>query len=77
MKKSLIYIFAVLAAVMFTSCSDNDEPVNKQTVSMTINNRAIDGDQVVFSQANAKVEMNYTDMEIQINGDQLTGHQQN
>ena len=50
MKKSLIYIFAVLAAVMFTSCSDNDEPVNKQSFTSTINTRAIEGDAVYFSQ---------------------------
>ena len=58
-------LLALLAVTLFTACGNDDEPVNKQTVSMTINNRAIDGDQVVFSQAEAKVEMNYTDMEIQ------------
>lgn len=65
MKKSLIYIFAVLAAVMFTSCSDNDEPVNKQSFTSTINTRAIEGDAVYFSQNSAKVEVNYTGMTIQ------------
>ncbi len=65
MKKLSFMLLALLAVTLFTACGNDDEPVNKQTVSMTINNRAIDGDQVVFSQAEAKVEMNYTDMEIQ------------
>ena len=69
MKKSLIYIFAVLAAVMFTSCSDNDEPVNKQSFTSTINTRAIEGDAVYFSQNSAKVEVNYTGMTIQFTSD--------
>ena len=67
MKKLSFMLLSLLAVALFTACGDGDEPVNKQTVSMTINNRAIDGDQVVFSQANAKVELNYTDMTIQLN----------
>jgi hypothetical protein len=66
MKKLSFMLLALLAVTLFTACGNDDEPVNKQTVSMAINNRAIAGDQVVFSQANAKVEMNYTDMTIQI-----------
>lgn len=60
-------LLALLAVSLFTACGNDDEPVNKQTVSMTINNRAIDGETVVFSQNNAKVEVNYTDMMIQFN----------
>lgn len=67
MKKLSFMLLALLAVTLFTACGNDDDPVNKQTVSMAINNRAIDGDQVVFSQANAKVEVNYTDMTIQIN----------
>lgn len=66
MKKLSFMLLALLAVTLFTACGNDDEPVNKQTVSMAINNRAIAGDQVVFSQANATVEMNYTDMTIQI-----------
>jgi hypothetical protein len=67
MKKLSFMLLALLTVTLFTACGYDDKPENRQTVSMVINNRAIDGDQVVFSQANAKVEMNYTDMEIQIN----------
>lgn len=65
MKKSLLYMFAALAVVMFTSCGDNDEPVNKQTFTSTINTRAVESDVVYFSQNSAKVEVNYTNMTIQ------------
>ena len=64
MKKLSFMLLALLTVTLFTACGNDDKPENRQTVSMVINNRAIDGDQVVFSQANAKVEMNYTDMEI-------------
>lgn len=67
MKKLSFMLFALLAVTLFTACGSDDEPVNKQTVNMTINNRAINGETVVFSQANAKVEVNYTDMMIQLN----------
>ena len=67
MKKLSFMLLALLAVTLFTACGNDDEPVNKQTVSMTVNNRAINGDQVVFSQATAKVEVNYTDMTIQFN----------
>lgn len=64
MKKVFIYLFAMMAVASFTSCGNEDEPVNKQTFTSVINCRAIDGDQVVFSQDNANVELNYTDMTI-------------
>ena len=67
MKKLSFMLLALLAVTLFTACGNDDEPVNKQTVSMTINNRAINGEQVVFSQSTAKVEINYTDMTIQFN----------
>jgi len=65
MKKLSVLILSLLAITLFTSCSDNDEPVNKQTVSSTINSRAISGEDVIFSQGTAKVEINFTDMTIQ------------
>lgn len=68
MKKLSFMLLALLAVTMFTACGNDDEPENKQTVSMTINNRAIiDANQVVFSQSTAKVDINYTDMVIQFN----------
>jgi hypothetical protein len=67
MKKLSFMLLALLAVTMFTACGNDDEPDSKQTVTMTVNNRAINGDQVVFSQASAKVEVNYTRMEIQFN----------
>ncbi|MBQ9555910.1 MAG: hypothetical protein IJV05_06775 [Muribaculaceae bacterium] len=69
MKKSFIYLFALLAVVMFTSCGNDDEPVNKQTFTSTINTRAIEDDAVVFSQGSASVEANFTNMTIQFTSD--------
>ena len=62
-------LFALLAATLFTACNETDNPVNKQTFPAVINNRAIDGDQVVFSQSEANVELNYTDMLIKFTAD--------
>lgn len=69
MKKSFIYLFAILAAVMLTACGSDDDPVNKQTVTMTINSRAIEGDNIVFSQGSAKVDLDYTNMFIMFTAD--------
>ena len=70
MKKYFFYLFALMALVMFTACNgDNDEPSNKQTITATINTRAIGGGNVIFSQGSAKVELNYTDMFIKITAD--------
>ena len=46
--------------VMLSSCIDSDEPDSKQSFTSTINCRAIDGEDVVFSQGSAKVEVNFT-----------------
>ena len=67
--KKFFYLFAVLALVSLSACNDNDETVNKQTSRMTINNRAVDGDNVVFSQGIAKVELDYTNMLVQFTTD--------
>lgn len=69
MKKLSFLLLSLLAVTLFTSCNKSDEPVNKQTLTATINSRAIDGDQVVFSQGSAKVELNFTDMMIQFTAD--------
>lgn len=65
MKKLSILFFSMLAVMLFTACTDNDDPVNKQTFTSTINTRAIDGTDVVFSQGTAKAEVNFTDMTMQ------------
>jgi len=66
MKKILIHLgLALLAVTALTACGNDDEPDNKQTVSATVNTRVIDGNSVVFSQGNAKVELDYTHMLIQ------------
>lgn len=69
MKKLSFFLLSLLAVTLFTSCNKEDETVSKQSYSSTINCRAIDGDNVVFSQNTAKVELNYTDMTIQFTGD--------
>ena len=58
-----------MTVTMFTACNETDEPENKQIVTMVMNNRAIDGDNVVFSQGSAKVELNYSDMLIKFTAD--------
>ena len=68
MKKTFIYLLAMMAVTMFTACG-NDEQESKQSFTATINNRAIDGDEVVFSQGTAKVEINYTNNVIQFTTD--------
>ena len=70
MKKLSFLILSLLAVTMFTACNDNgDEPNNRQTISATINSRTIDGEDVIFSQSTAKVELNYSDMFIKITAD--------
>ena len=66
MKKLSFLFFTLLAVTLLTACNDDEESVNKQTFSSTFNCRAYDGDQVAFSQNTAKVEVNFTDMTIQV-----------
>ena len=66
MKKLSYLLFSLLAVTLFTACSESDDPINKQTFSSTFNCRAYDGDQVLFSQNTVKVEVNFTDMTIQV-----------
>ena len=64
MKKLSIYLFVVVAVTLLTACGNDDEPVNKQTFTSTLNCRAISGDEFVFSQGSADVELDYTNMMI-------------
>ena len=59
-------MLSLLAVTMLTACGNNDEPVNKRTYSVAINNRIVDGDNVVFSQNASSIEIDFTDMTIQI-----------
>lgn len=65
MKKLSFLLLSLLAVTLFTGCNKDDESVNKMTYSSVINCRAIDGDDVLFSQSTAQVELNTTDMTIQ------------
>lgn len=65
MKKYFVYLFALTAVTLFTACGDSDEPDHKTTFTSTINSRAIEGDNLVFSQGSAKVEFDNSNMFIQ------------
>lgn len=67
--KKFFYLFAVLALVSLSACNESDEPTNIQTATMVINSRAIDGDDMVFSQGSSKVELDYTNMFIKFTAD--------
>lgn len=73
MKKLSFFLLSLMAVTMFTACGNDDEPGkdpdNKQTVTSPMNYRAINGDNVVFSQSSTKVELNYTDMLIKFTGE--------
>lgn len=71
MKKLSFMLLSLLAVTMFTACGNDDEPVNKQTVTSTLNARMVNASDgiangVVFSQNTGKIELNYTDMTIKI-----------
>ena len=72
--KKYFYLFALLTVVMFTSCNDDDETVNKQTLTATVNSRAVNGENTVFSQSSMTFELNYTDNTIQISGEYKDGN---
>ncbi len=69
MKKLSILFFSLLAVTLFTACNSDDDPVNKQTFTSTINSRTFDDGNVIFSQGSAKVEVNFTHMTIQFTSD--------
>ena len=67
--KKYFYLFALMTLVAFTSCTNTSDDETIQTFTAPINNRAIDGSDVVFSQGTVKVEVNYTQMTMQLNSD--------
>lgn len=67
--KKFIYIFSLLCLLAFTSCNSDSEDETIQTFTTTINNRAVDGSDVVFSQGSVKVEINFTQMTLQLASD--------
>ena len=69
-------MLALLAVTLFTACGNDDEPDNKQTFTAPINCRAIDGDEVVFSQGTSKVEVDFTNMNINFVSDYKDSHGQ-
>ena len=69
MKKLSVLFVSLLVVTVFTACNNNDDSSNTQTFTMTINSRAIDGDDVVFSQGTGKADLDYTNMLIKFNGD--------
>lgn len=64
MKKLSFWILSLLAVTMLTACGNDDDPVNKQTVSVATNSRTLNGNDVIFSQNNATIEINFTDATI-------------
>lgn len=65
MKKS-IYLFALMALVVFSSCLNNDDDVQKTTYGVTLNCRTISGDKVAFTQNTGALEVDNINNTIQI-----------
>ena len=68
MRKLSFFIVSLLTVALFTSCN-NDEPEHKMTSYVTLNSRAIEGDNIVFSQGNGKVDVDNTNMLIKFTAD--------
>lgn len=68
MRKLSFFIVSLLTVALFTSCN-NDEPENKMTSYVTLNSRAIEGDNIVFSQGNGKVDVDNSNMMIKFTAD--------
>lgn len=66
MKKFSIFAFSLLAVLMFTACNNDDAPENIETITPTINSRAINGNKVVFSQNTSIIVVNLTQMTVTI-----------
>ena len=64
MKKLSFLFFSLLAVTMFTSCLNNEEPIDERTLQDVMSTRAIDGDKVVFSQNNVAIKINMTNQTI-------------
>ena len=67
MKKLSFLLFSLLAVMMLTACGNDDEPKNKMTANVTMSSRTSDGDNVVFSQYNAVIEVDNANMTIKLN----------
>ena len=68
--KKYLFLAMLLTLCAFSSCvNDKDDDESKQTFEALINNRAIDGDNVIFSQGKAKVEVNFTKKTLQMAAD--------
>lgn len=66
MKKLSFWLLSMLAVTMLTGCvKNNDEPVNVYTTTIPFNNRAFDGNKVIFSQNNATITIDLTNSTIQ------------
>ena len=68
MRKLSFLIVSLLTIALFSSCN-NDEPENKMTSYVTLNSRAIEGDNIVFSQGNGKVDVDNSNMMIKFTAD--------
>ena len=68
MRKLSFFIVSLLTIALFSSCN-NDEPENKMTSYVTLNSRAIEGDNIVFSQGNGKVDVDNSNMMIKFTAD--------
>lgn len=64
MKKLSFLFFSLLAVTVFTSCLNNEEPIDERTLQDVMSTRAIDGDKVVFSQNNVAIKINMTNQTI-------------
>lgn len=70
MKKYFYLVMMLLTVGSFTSCiDDKNEDDTKLSFNADIYNRAVNGDNVVFSLGNAKVEVNNTQMTMQMTAD--------
>ncbi|MBQ6079441.1 MAG: hypothetical protein IJK93_04090 [Muribaculaceae bacterium] len=69
MKKLSFLMLSLLAVTMLTACGNDDEPQSKQTITSTINCRAIEYGEVLFSQGSATIELNFSDMFLKITSD--------
>ena len=67
--KKLIYLFTLMTLVAFTSCNNSSEDEAVQSFSGTIISRAINGNEVVFSQGNTQCTVNLTKRTVQFSSD--------
>ena len=66
--KKCIYLFALIAIISMASCSDSED-INRNTYTASIYNRAVDDNDVVFSQNVVQFQINSTESSIQISSE--------